>query len=346
MAKPRTMAGYDKAQVARVRATSLYIATKLGDLLDQLVIVGGLVPSLLIDQRQAREKHIGTLDLDIGMEVAILDGRRYEALTERLRAAGFEPDKNEKGKLTRQRWKIDGPPKVTVDFLIPPSRQGDRGGQLRNIEADFAAIIAPGLRLAFIDQLNLTLEGTTIRGEEARRVFAVCGPGAFVVMKALAFRSRGENKDAYDLVYLLQNYGEGLLDVLRALTPILSEPEAKEALRFLAEDFKTVESTGPIRAAEFLHGTRNEDAEADAWRALSGICWTAYLSKILNLTKRSGRLFYAGVSGSMAQMRRGLQVIERVGGAFPQPCALRSSPSQSAGISARAVLDASRWGRQ
>ncbi|MEO8905909.1 MAG: hypothetical protein ABI627_30685 [Polyangiaceae bacterium] len=265
MVKPRTAVGYDPAQVARVRATSLYVATKLGDLLDELVIVGGLVPSLLIDQRQAREKHIGTLDLDIGMEVAILDGKRYEDLTERLRAAGFGPDTNEKGNLTRQRWKIDGPPKVTVDFLIPPSLDSDRGGQLRNIETDFAAIIAPGLRLAFIDRVDITLEGKTIRGEEARRVFGVCGPGAFVVMKALALRSRGENKDAYDLVYFLQNYGQGPVDVFSSLEPLRGDAEAERALAFLREDFGTVESIGPIRAAEFIHGGRDEEAEADAW---------------------------------------------------------------------------------
>ena len=121
-------------------------------------------------------------------------------MTERLRAAGFGPDENEHGRETRQRWKIDGPPKVTIDFLIPPTEESDKGGQLRNIESDFAAIIAPGLRVAFKDKIEVVLEGRTIRREYARRTVAVCGPGAFVVMKALAFRNRGENKDAYDIV--------------------------------------------------------------------------------------------------------------------------------------------------
>lgn len=68
MPKPRTAAGYEHAQVDRVRATCLYVATKLGDLLDELVVVGGLVPTLLIDQAHpATEKHVGTMDLDVGM---------------------------------------------------------------------------------------------------------------------------------------------------------------------------------------------------------------------------------------------------------------------------------------
>lgn len=268
MRKPRTAAGYDSSYVRHVRDTSLYVATKLGDLIDELVIVGGLVPSLLIDQAHVADKHVGTLDLDIGMEVAILNNHRYEALTERLRSAGFGPDENQDGNPTRQRWKIDGPPKVTIDFLIPPSRSGDKGGQLRDIEKDFAAIIAPGLHLAFIDKRRIVLDGKTIRGEKARREVSVCGPGAFVAMKALALRTRGENKDAYDLVYLLQNFGEGVGDVAIALQPLLVQAEAREALRYLAEDFETADSVGPMRATEFLYDARNDAAEADAWGAV------------------------------------------------------------------------------
>lgn len=34
--KPRTAAGYDQTHVAHVRATCLYVATKLGDLMDDV----------------------------------------------------------------------------------------------------------------------------------------------------------------------------------------------------------------------------------------------------------------------------------------------------------------------
>ena len=269
MPKPKTAAGYDSAQVERVRATCLYVATKLGDLLDDLVVVGGLVPTLLIDQERPEiEKHVGTLDLDVGMTLAILDGGRYEELTARLRAAGFSPDENERGNLTRQRWRIHSTHKVTVDFLIPPSREGDVGGRLLDIEADFAAIIAPGLRLAFRDRVRVTIAGKTIRDEQARRNIWVCGPGAFVVMKALAFRSRGENKDAYDLVYFLRNYGTATDEVAKSLAPLIADEEAKGAMQVLREDFAAIDSIGPRRAAEFIHGGRNDEAQADALGAV------------------------------------------------------------------------------
>ena len=67
--KPATVDGYPPEQAVLVRKTCLHIATKLGDLMDEIVIVGGLVPSLIIDQGALPEgavTHAGTMDLDIG----------------------------------------------------------------------------------------------------------------------------------------------------------------------------------------------------------------------------------------------------------------------------------------
>ena len=42
MTKPKTADGYTPAQLRLVRATLLYLVSILGDLLDDLVVVGGL----------------------------------------------------------------------------------------------------------------------------------------------------------------------------------------------------------------------------------------------------------------------------------------------------------------
>jgi hypothetical protein len=49
--KPKLSSGYEPQLVMLVRQTCLYIATRLGDLMDEVRIVGGLVPSLLIRSR-------------------------------------------------------------------------------------------------------------------------------------------------------------------------------------------------------------------------------------------------------------------------------------------------------
>ena len=41
--KPSTAAGYTSEHLELVRSTCLYVATKLGDLMNELVIVGGLI---------------------------------------------------------------------------------------------------------------------------------------------------------------------------------------------------------------------------------------------------------------------------------------------------------------
>ena len=264
--KPTTAAGYTSEHVPLVRATCLYVATKLGDLTDDVVVVGGLAPSLIINQEELAEgadAHVGTMDLDVGLTVALLDEGRYRALTDRLRRAGFSQDENEQGNPTRQRWKIEGAEKVTVDFLIQPTLPEDRGGRLRDIEPDFAAVIAPGLHLAFQDRQRITLSGQTIMGEDATREIWVSGPGAYVVLKALAFNSRGENKDAYDLYYVVRNYGAGVEDVAACLRPLLGDSAATEAIGILRRDFLDHGGVGARRVAEFLSGAPDDRIQAD-----------------------------------------------------------------------------------
>jgi hypothetical protein len=249
-----------------VRSTCLYVATVLGDLMDDLVVVGGLVPTLLIDPQPSdvhREAHVGTMDLDVGLALALLDAGRYRTLSERLRESGFEPDRNPDNRVTRQRWVVTGHGAVTLDFLIPPSSDSDVGGTLRDIERDFAAIITPGLALAFQDRKRIRLGGRTVRGENAAREVWVCGAGAFVVLKALAFRGRGENKDAYDLYYVVRNYGAGIEDVAARLRLLTGDAHAERALAVLREDFLDPDGVGPRRVAEFLVRGPGPDLQPD-----------------------------------------------------------------------------------
>ena len=221
IAKPSTRNGYGIEQLGFVHRTCLYMATRLGDLLDDIVVVGGLVPYLLVDQQNlppGLEPHAGTMDLDMGLALAILNGERYRELGRRLRDAGFEPEVNDQGNKKLQTWTVGTPHPVTVDFLIPPIKETDEGGVLRHFESDLAAIVTPGLELAFKDRRWQELSGRIPSGAWATRKIPVCGPGAFTVLKALAFGNRAENKDAFDLFYLWS--GVGVPDVAESLVPL------------------------------------------------------------------------------------------------------------------------------
>jgi len=138
--KPTTASAYSPDQVGRVKATCLYLATKLGDLMPELVVVGGLVPSLLVDQENLPKNippHVGTMDLDLGLAFALVGEARYQEVAARLRNAKFSPDETEEGKPTRQRWRISEPP-VTVDFLIEPEKTSEaQAGRLFDLTKDW-----------------------------------------------------------------------------------------------------------------------------------------------------------------------------------------------------------------
>ena len=264
ISKPSSGEGYGTEQLGSVRQTCLYMATKLGDLLDEIVVVGGLVPYLLVDQDNlpsGLEPHAGTMDLDMGLALAILNRERYRDLGARLRDAGFEPDVNEQGNARLQTWTASTPLPVRVDFLIPPTDETDQGGKLLHIETDLAAIVTPGLELAFKDRRWKELSGQLPSGASATRKIPVCGPGAFTVLKALAFGNRSENKDAYDLFYVWS--GVGVSDVAGSLAPLQPNTYIDNAMSVIGRDFCKHDGLGPIATAQFITQGIDDDVQAD-----------------------------------------------------------------------------------
>ena len=264
MSKPWAADGYDPAQSAHVRATCLYVATKLGDLLEEVVVVGGLVPYLLVDQDDlpaGSDSHSGTMDLDMGLSLAILNDEHYRQLSERLRDAGFRADVNERGNLRLQTWVLPGPPTVKVDFLMPPTTDTADGQLLLHIESDLAAIITPGLDLAFKDKRWTELSCRVPSGAFATRSIPVCGPGAFTVLKALAFGNRTENKDAYDLFYVWR--GVGVSDVAECLASLRPSSFVDEALSIIERDFCRHDGLGPVGTARFVTQDLDDEIQAD-----------------------------------------------------------------------------------
>jgi hypothetical protein len=135
--------------------------------------------------------------------------------------------------------------------------------QDKHLEGDFAALIAPGLQLAFDERQDVPIDGYTLLGEKASRTIPVCGPASFLVLKALAFKNLSEPKDAYDLIYVLRRWPAGIPNIAERLTIHHGRyPEiVQAALAALAADFADVESIGPLRAASF-DGESGEDLDA------------------------------------------------------------------------------------
>ena len=80
----------------------------------------------------------------------------------------------------------------------------------------------------------------------------------------MAFDGRGENKDAYNLIYVIRNYGDDESDVARRIEPFLNDDATSKAIEILDRDFGDLNSLGPRRVAEFLGDPDNVNIRADA----------------------------------------------------------------------------------
>ena len=160
-----TSGDYTPEALALVRSASLTVATVLGDLMEKdITIVGGLVPSLLIDPMrlpEGAEPHPGTTDLDLGLQLAVLEDEHYKEISERLRQSGFALDRKKNGNITPQRWYATDQSGVTItiDFLIAPDEEWDGRRRTKHLQDGFAAYVIPGFDLVARDREIRRVEG-------------------------------------------------------------------------------------------------------------------------------------------------------------------------------------------
>jgi hypothetical protein len=79
----------------------------------------------------------------------------------------------------------------------------------------------------------------------------------------MAFESREENKDAYDLYYVLKYYGAGVHDIFDRLAPLLRTPEGRQAINVLQRHFLDHDAEGPRVVAHFIRREADEEIQAD-----------------------------------------------------------------------------------
>ncbi|MDD4996523.1 MAG: hypothetical protein PHI99_00065 [Syntrophales bacterium] len=262
--KPRSASDYSPEYVRYIKQTLLYMAAVLEEHLDDFVVVGGLVPSLLIPPVNSpeRESHVGTMDLDIGFNVAVLNEQAFDRIKSKLRESGFERDTDDKGLPRNDRW-VDRSSgnRIVVDFLVPPKDEYD--GNVRNLSSELDAIVVSGLHLAFEDRVRINIVEPMSKGGLADRQVWVCGPGAFVILKALVFGLRDAPKDAYDLYFVIRNFGAGVRDIYEHLCPLMRDPKAKTAIDILRNHFSEPGFRGPVMVSHFLFRELVPEVQAD-----------------------------------------------------------------------------------
>ena len=86
--EPQSAADYDDRTTHAVKSVLIEIGQILGSFKGKFAVVGGAVPWLLLDNEEM--PHVGTLDVDLGLDAEALGDGEYAPLVEALQGKGYE----------------------------------------------------------------------------------------------------------------------------------------------------------------------------------------------------------------------------------------------------------------
>lgn len=280
--EPQTAADYDDRTTAAVKAVLVEIGQILGSFEGKFAVIGGAVPWLLLNNEEMQ--HVGTLDVDLGLDHQALGDGEYATLIESLMRHGYEQRKDLKRfQLVRQVPADDGGPLigVIVDFLMP--RDAEVVKNVPPLVDDFAVQKAHGADLAVPFSQMVAIDGPMPGGGMNRVEIAVCSVPALLAMKGHAITKRYKQKDAYDIYYCVRNYPGGIDALAMDCRPVLGQRSGEAGYRLIGAKFDTAEGFGPTCVRRFVEDTRllgertpdqwQQDAfgQVDAWLRALGL---------------------------------------------------------------------------
>lgn len=253
--EPRNASAYDARATQAVRAVLIELGQVLGDYLNDLVVIGGAVPWLLLPD--AATPHVGTIDIDLALNPKTLQtNRRYADLVRSLEQAGFE--RQLEGIETFQLQKmvrVDEAELVAVTLdLLKPARPKTKRNRPALIP-DFRVVDADGAEFALQNPQMITLKGFMPDGRNNTVSLPVADLPSFLVMKGYALQKRDKPKDAYDIYYVIKHYPAGLEELALVCQPILENRDARIGFEYIASKFKGFDDFGPQTVLAFLSDT-------------------------------------------------------------------------------------------
>lgn len=218
--KPKHQGGYSALHAELCERTLVTLLRGLSPWKASIYLVGGLVPRYLIP-RPAEDEHIaphvGTTDVDLMLDLSLLANvDAYRSLEKNLQVLGFARGKNDQGQAQHFSWRKPMEHGVTVVVDLLCDAPLEQGGRVQPIEGErrLSALKIPGAYLVtkdFVD-VELTAQLLDERGD-AHETVRIAHIVSFLILKILAYDDRMEEKDAYDIVYCLEHFGDGPVDV-------------------------------------------------------------------------------------------------------------------------------------
>jgi hypothetical protein len=247
---------YDAVQVEAARSVMMELFRLLGEHRDDLVVVGGWVPALLIPQDKAR--HVGSIDVDLALNHKSLRDPGYRTIRALLRGRGYRQDENQPFIFWRTVSVGGRDIEVEVDLLAGEYEGTARKHRTQEVQ-DVRARKARGCDLAFASPTEIVVAGTLPDGARDNAPVRIAAITPFLAMKGMAMATRLKEKDPWDVYYCVRNYPGGTDALAAEFRPHVGHGLVREGLQHIAEKFASPEHTGPKAVADFEEVTDPEE---------------------------------------------------------------------------------------
>lgn len=239
------------------RSVLLELTRLLGEYRNEIVLVGGWVPEILLASKS--QPHVGSLDVDLALDHRKLQEEGYKTIQELLLSKGYQQGKQPF--IFYRKVSIEGQEiSVEVDFLSGEYRGTGKSHRTQRMQGVHARK-ARGCDLALEIAEEVTLHGTLPGGGKDSATIRIASIVPFIVMKGMALADRLKEKDAWDIYYCLLNYPGGIDALVDVFGPHLQRGLVQEGLRKLADKFQSPTHIGPKFIADFEEVTNPEERE-------------------------------------------------------------------------------------
>ncbi|MDE0156553.1 MAG: hypothetical protein OXI88_06035 [Gammaproteobacteria bacterium] len=253
-----TKVDYPELAVRAAESVLLELVRILGEYLDHIVVIGGMVPKYLVPSPE--ERHIGSIDVDLALDHRRFDEPGYQTLHKLLDEHDYRIDANHPY-IYRRIFLIDGN-EITVQVDLLSGEYGGTGRSRRTQKIqDIRPRKARGADMAFDNPVHVKIAGELPGGAKDTVTIRVASIVPFIVMKAMAMRDRLKQKDPYDIYYCLKYFPGGIEEIAESFSLLRRNKLVGEALGILAEKFDSPDHVGPVHVTEFLQITDTYESE-------------------------------------------------------------------------------------
>jgi len=253
-----TKKDYDAMQVEAAHSVMLELVRLLGEYRNDIVVVGGWVPALLIPQDKAR--HIGSIDVDLALNHKTLKDPGYKTICRLLEDRGYKQD--DKQPFIFWRTVRVGNKDITVEVdLLAGEYEGTGKDHRTQSVQDVRARKARGCELAFRFTAEVPIEGMLPDGAKDTATVRVAAMVPFLAMKGMAMATRLKEKDPWDVYYCIRYYPGGTGALAAEFAPHIRHGLVREGLQHIAEKFASPDHIGPKSVADFEELTDPEERD-------------------------------------------------------------------------------------